>query len=77
MDDVNEVKIGMKVVTTKLGETTGMLIKPRHLDCRSSGITGTVQSYVPGHGGDVWFVQHDGSEDIGAYCYTEFEPLGS
>ena len=71
--DCNDVKIGMKVRISKLGETTGMLIKPRHLECRKLEVTGTVKGYVPGHGGDVWWVQHDNSEDVGAYCFDEME----
>jgi hypothetical protein len=70
----DDVKPNMKVRTTKLYETTAMLIKKKHLEVRKAGITGTVLSYVPGHGGDVFFVQHDGSEYIGAYCFNELEP---
>ena len=69
----NKIKDGLRVRTTELGDTKGFFIKPRHLDCRKAGITGTVSGYVPGHGGDVWWVKHDDSEDIGAYCFTELE----
>jgi hypothetical protein len=71
----NEIKDGLRVRTTKLGDTKGFLIKSRHLDCRKAGITGTVSGYVPGHGGDVWWVKHEDSEDIGAYCFTELEAV--
>lgn len=71
--DCNDVKEGLKVRISKLQPTDGMIIAHRHLRCRSKGITGTVKHYVPGHGGDVWFVGHDGSDDIGAYCFTELE----
>jgi hypothetical protein len=70
----SEVKIGMRVKIGKLGETTGMLIQPRHLDCRKEGVTGTVKGWVPGHGGDVWWVAHDNSDDVGAYVFNEMEP---
>ena len=69
----NEIKDGLKVRTTKLGETKGILISPRNLDCRKAGITGTVSGYVPGHGGDVWWVKHDDSGEVGAYCFPELE----
>ena len=71
----NEIKNGLKVRITKLGETLGMMIKPRHLDCRKVGITGTISGYVPGHGGDVWWVKHDGSDEIGAYVFDEMEAV--
>jgi hypothetical protein len=44
---------------------------------RAPGITGVVASYVPGHGGDVWFVRHDNTLDVGAYIFTELEPINS
>ncbi len=72
--NLDAVKSGIRVKTTALGDTKGMLIKEKHLEVRREGLTGTVKSYVPGHGGDVWFVQHDNSEEVGAYCFTEFEP---
>jgi hypothetical protein len=72
--DCNDVKPNLRVRTTTLGETTGMMIVPRHLDCRKEGVVGVVDQAVPGHGGDVWFVKHEGSEDIGAYVFNELEP---
>ena len=72
--DLSKVKEGLKVKVTKLGDTMGFLIKPKHLDIRKVGVTGTVVGYVPGHGGDVWFVKHDGEENVvGAYMFDEFE----
>jgi hypothetical protein len=70
----NQVKTGLRVKTTELDRTAGMMINPRHLNCRRCGVTGTVEGYVPGHGGDVWWVRHDGSGEIGAYCFNELEP---
>lgn len=67
------VESGLNVKITRLGSTLGMTIAERHLSVRKVGITGTVLNFVPGHGGDVWFVQHDKSEDIGAYVFNEFE----
>jgi hypothetical protein len=29
---------------------------------------------VGGHGGDVYWVHHEGSVLLAPYCYTEFEP---
>jgi hypothetical protein len=73
--DVNAVQPGIRVRITTLETTKGMMIAPKHLSVRQAGLTGVVKTWVPGHGGDVWFVQHDGSEEVGAYCFTEMEQL--
>lgn len=57
---------------THLGSTSGMLIATKHLDCRRAGEKVTMRGWVPGHGGDVWFVQHDNG-DIAVYSFTELE----
>lgn len=65
---------GTKIVThAALDTTQGMLINPKHLTCRKGNQKGTIQGWVPGHGGDVYWVQHEGSNEVGAYCFTEFE----
>jgi hypothetical protein len=73
--ELEGVKEGIRVKTTNLKTTKGFLIHERYLMCRTTDVTGTVIGYVPGHGGDVWLVQHDGG-NIGAYSYDEFEKLG-
>lgn len=75
--DCNQVTKGMRVKIGGLRSTRGMTINPRHLNVRKEGITGTIQGWVPGHGGDVWWVQHDNSQDVGAYCVTEMEPASA
>lgn len=74
--DCNAVNPGMTVRVVRLEGTEGMLIHNRHLACRKVGVVGIVKGYVPGHGGDVWFVAHEGSDDVGAYMFTEMEPEG-
>ncbi len=72
--NLDKVKVGLSVRTTKLGDTMGMLIVQNHLDARKANKEGTVAGYVPGHGGDVWWVRHaDGTP--GAYAFDEFEPI--
>lgn len=82
MTSPDEIKQGMKVKTlatvARYGsegyydQVKGMCIAPKHLEIRTPETNGTVQSYVGGHGGDVWWVTHeDGS--VGAYAYNEFE----
>ncbi|MBI2063669.1 MAG: hypothetical protein HYT65_01595 [Candidatus Yanofskybacteria bacterium] len=72
---LEKVKVGLKVKTSKrLGKTTGMLIAQKHLDARQPNREGEVSGYVPGRGGDVWWVTHnDGS--TGAYMFDEFSPV--
>jgi hypothetical protein len=72
--NINNIKPGIEVRTTKLGETSGIIVKDnKYLDTRQSGLVGTVVGYLPGHGGDVWYIQHYDTEDIGVYCFNEFE----
>lgn len=72
--DCNAIQPGLRVKVKKLEGTKGFLINSKHLAVRRKGVRGTVKNWVPGHGGDVWFVQHDNSDDVGAYCFTELEP---
>jgi hypothetical protein len=73
--DCNQVRPELRVKITKLNSSLGFMIKPNHITVRKEGIIGTVTGYVPGHGGDVWWVKHEGSDDVGAYCFDEFEPV--
>ena len=71
-----EIGVGTRVRTAdKLDDARGMMVAPKYIECRRCGITGVVKGYVPGHGGDVWWVAHDGTADVGAYCYTEITPV--
>ena len=70
--ELDEIKIGLRVEVKKLGDTKGMMIKKEHLDVRTVGAKGKVMGYVPGHGGDVWWIKHDDGL-IGAYVFDEFE----
>jgi hypothetical protein len=72
--NLNSVKPGLSVKTSfNLGSTRGMLIAQKHLDARKPNAEGVIKGWVPGHGGDVWWVEHkDGS--VGAYSFDEFNP---
>jgi hypothetical protein len=72
--DCNAVKPDLRVRTGELESTTGMIIPSDFVTPRKAGITGTVIRVVPGHGGDVWFVKHDNTHEVAAYCFTELEP---
>jgi hypothetical protein len=65
------VKIGAIDPPDKCG---GFLVKQKHIDARKAGIEGIYHGYVPGAGGDVWWVLHP-DQTIGAYLSTEvFDP---
>ncbi len=75
MDNYKKVNLFVKV--KRIEETTGYMVHPKHLTARKLSAIGVVMGYVPGHGGDVWFVQHsNASDDIGAYTFTELELHG-
>ena len=68
------VKPGLKVKTNaKLGTTEGWSVERRHMRARRRNALGVVENYVPGHGGDVWFVKHEGGA-VAVYGTDEFEP---
>jgi len=74
--NLNHVKAGLPVTTNaELGETKGMLISAKNLSLRRPSAQGTVLGHVPGHGGDVWWVEHE-KDVVAAYCFDEFEPTG-
>jgi len=61
-------------VHSELEAPRGILIKEDILQRRTPGIKGQVCGFVPGHGGDVYWVRHDGEENTGsAYGWWEFE----
>ncbi len=72
--NLNEVRPDIRVRITDLHSTIGMMIAPKYLEPRAVGAEGKVLSHVGGHGGDVWWVQHDAG-DVAAYCFNEFEPI--
>jgi hypothetical protein len=57
-----------------LDTTTGMLVSEKHLECRRPDAEVTYLQYVPGHGGDVWAMEHEDGT-IGVYCYTELQSV--
>lgn len=62
------------MVHDTLGEPTGMLIKEEVLARRTAGVRGQICGFVGGHGGDVYWIRHDGEENTGsAYGFWEFE----
>ncbi len=46
-----------------LSDTGGMFVADRFLEARKISVPGVACGYVPGHGGDLHFVRHDGGEE--------------
>jgi hypothetical protein len=65
---------GTRVRTHEVLESTnGMMVNPLHLSARKPNAEGVVEGCVPGHGGDVYWVRHEGDDVAATYCFTEFE----
>lgn len=64
---------GLRVITkSNLGSTMGMTVHQRHCSARKPNKEGDVGGWVPGHGGDLWWVNHDDGT-VGVYMFDEFE----
>lgn len=75
--------IGKRVVVTADHGTMGYMVADKHLASRQIGVLGWVTGAVPGHGGDVVWVEQDGMvwetggavekvglpHDVSAYCH--------
>lgn len=65
---------GIKICTHKtLYPITGMLIKQEYLDRRRPSTSGTIKGFVAGHGGDIYWVEHENDKSISVYGWMEFE----
>jgi hypothetical protein len=68
------LRSGTIVITNaELDLTTGLLVKKKHIDARVANRRGVIKGIVPGHGGDVYWVWHRGSDGVAAYGWREFE----
>jgi len=79
--DCDKVKPGQRItVVEKFAEnaTAGMFGVDANIKNRIPSANGIAVQYVPGHGGDVWYVAHSVNEqedkytDIAVYCFDEF-----
>ena len=68
------IQPGMKVKIVSDDGTEGMFVNPQYIQNRKIGMTGIVKGWVPGHGGDVWFVEHD-DNSVAVYCFTELKKI--
>lgn len=64
---------GTKIVTDKvLGSTSGIFVRPQYLEARRPNAKGTIKNWVAGHGGDIYWVEHE-DKTIAVYGWMEFE----
>jgi len=71
------LKNGTRVRTNeRLDSAAGLIIPSNCHAQRRESAFGTVRGVVPGHGGDVYYVEHE-LHDLcyAAYCFTEFEVM--
>lgn len=70
--DLNQYpKPGQLVRILELRPTTGFICGPKVMQYRQSNVDAVAISHVPGHGGDVWVLQHgDGTQAV--YSIDEF-----
>jgi hypothetical protein len=63
----------VKVVDTlEFSNCDGFLIHHRYIDNRRASARGVYWDYVPGAGGDLWWVRHDDGK-VAAYGLNEVE----
>jgi hypothetical protein len=68
------LEVGTVVRTHEtLGDTRGFSVSPQNKAQRQANAVGVIGGYVPGHGGDVYWVHHGPDMPPGAYCFNEFE----
>jgi hypothetical protein len=65
---------GLDVRVRALGSTQGMLVAEPLMNKRAVGAEGKLDQYVPGHGGDVWFVKYPDGSGAPYTVATELEP---
>jgi hypothetical protein len=67
-------EVGRKLITHKVldSNTDSFFVKEKNIITRKPNTIGTYYGYVPGAGGDVWWVKHE-DETVAAYGYYEVE----
>ena len=64
---------GTKIVTDKrLGSTSGIFVRPQYIEARRPSAKGVIKNWVAGHGGDIYWVEHEDGA-IAVYGWMEFE----
>lgn len=60
-----------------LESSVGMNVAPCFISRRQANAFGVIQCVAPGHGGDVYMVEHADSAVWAPYCWSEFELDGA
>lgn len=67
--------LAVRVVELNPRLPAAIFVRPETLARRRRGVTGIVYSWLSGHGGDVWWVIHDGTgthaNPKGELCWDE------
>jgi len=64
------IKVKTKSDIVGKEECRGFFVKEHHLDARKPNTIGFYNGFVPGAGGDVWWIKHEDGT-VGAYGYWE------
>lgn len=71
------LKNGTRIKTrAQLDSMVGMIVPAQYLTTRRVSAEGIIRGVVGGHGGDLYYVEHD-THDLhyAVYCFTEFEVI--
>lgn len=63
-----------RVLVVRIGPDIAS-VAPEHNSVRQAGITGTLWGFIPQTGGEMFWVQHDESGDVGAYRLNEIAQI--
>lgn len=66
----DRVKIANRIAPAS--ECGGFLVHQRYIDARRAGSRGTYKGWVPGAGGDIWWVENDDGA-MAVYVFNEVE----
>lgn len=66
-----QIKEGLEITTTFLHDSKRIKADEAYISARRANIKGKVLRCVPCNGGDVWFVEHHDTKDIGVYSSLE------
>lgn len=65
---------GTAIITHKtLDSIAGLLVAHSYLSARKGSTRGVIKGFVPGHGGDIYFVSHDDDATMAVYGWHEME----
>ena len=69
------LKNGTRVKThAELDSSIGMIVPSQCVQMRRGSTEGIVRGVAGGHGGDLYYVEHEADDlHYAVYCFTEFE----